>query len=75
MKSMTGYGAAEGKAKGKVVRAQLSSVNSKRGLDLNISLPRSLEDQETFVREIIKAQVTRARVNVGLTVQDEGTPK
>jgi uncharacterized protein (TIGR00255 family) len=64
MKSMTGFGSAQGRAPGRRLQIEISSVNSKKGLDLQINLPRELAVFESDLRSLIQDQVTRGRIVV-----------
>jgi uncharacterized protein (TIGR00255 family) len=69
LKSMTGYGRAEGETTlGKVV-VETRSVNH-RYCDINIKLPKRLTPFETRVKELIRSQVSRGRIDVSLKVND-----
>jgi uncharacterized protein (TIGR00255 family) len=69
MKSMTGFGDASGNAGHVSIQVSLSSVNSKRGLDLNLSLPRDLQNCEELARQQIQQQVVRGRLNVHVVIE------
>lgn len=61
---MTGFGAAEAKAVGRTLSVEISSVNSKKGLDLQFNLPRELGALENTLRTQVQKSVVRGRVNV-----------
>jgi uncharacterized protein (TIGR00255 family) len=61
---MTGFGRAEASAAGYRIAVEISSVNSRKGLDLSVSLPRELEAGELAVRELLGKSVERGRVGV-----------
>jgi len=69
MKSMTGFGEAKGKQGSVCIEISISSVNSKRGLDLNLALSRDLQNCEEIAREVLQQQVKRGRVNVQTSVE------
>lgn len=64
MKSMTGFGAAEAKAPGRRLHIEISSVNSKKGLDLQINLPRDLAVFENDLRTLVQEGMSRGRTVV-----------
>jgi uncharacterized protein (TIGR00255 family) len=64
MKSMTGFGRAEARAGGRTLQVQISSVNSRKGLDLQINLPRELAALESSVRAQVQEALSRGRVTV-----------
>lgn len=65
---MTGYGFAETQHDGTCVTVEISSVN-KKGLDLNVNLPRHLISMEIDLRKMISKEITRGRIvaNINLT--------
>ena len=69
MKSMTGFGEAQGKQGSVRIDISISSVNSKRGLDLNFGLPRDLQNCEEAARECIQQEITRGRLNVQVSLE------
>jgi uncharacterized protein (TIGR00255 family) len=71
MKSMTGFGAAEGSILGQRYKAEFSSVNSKKGVDLVISLPREWSAWERTLRSVIEQEVSRGRINVSVQALSE----
>jgi uncharacterized protein (TIGR00255 family) len=64
MKSMTGFGAAEIKTEGRTLSVEITSVNSKKGLDLQLNLPRELASLENTLRSQVQKIGVRGRVNV-----------
>jgi uncharacterized protein (TIGR00255 family) len=74
LKSMTGFGRGEGDTTlGKVV-VESRSVNH-RYCDINIKLPKRLSLFENRVKEIIRSQVSRGRVDVSLRLDNLGEEK
>jgi uncharacterized protein (TIGR00255 family) len=74
LKSMTGFGRAEGAtALGKVV-VESRSVNH-RYCDINIKLPKRLSLFENRIKEIIRSQVSRGRIDVSLRLDNLGEEK
>ena len=74
LKSMTGYGRAEGEtALGKVF-VETRSVNH-RYSDINIKLPKRLASFETRIKELIRSHVSRGRIDVSLKINDVGRRK
>jgi uncharacterized protein (TIGR00255 family) len=71
LKSMTGFGRAEGATTlGKVV-VESRSVNH-RYCDINIKLPKRLSLFESRVKEIVRSQVSRGRIDVSLRLDGVG---
>lgn len=74
LKSMTGFGRAEGDtALGKVV-AEVRSVNH-RYSDINLKLPRRFASFESRIREMIKGEVSRGRIDVSVKLDTTGEGK
>jgi uncharacterized protein (TIGR00255 family) len=69
MKSMTGFGKAEANLLGHKIKVEVSSVNSRKGLDLAVGLPREFAALEAELRELVQPAVSRGRVNVSVFVE------
>ena len=69
MKSMTGFGRAEGVSAQRRITVEFKSYNS-RYLELNVNLPPDLGELEPRVRGYVAERVTRGRVEVALTLVD-----
>jgi uncharacterized protein (TIGR00255 family) len=67
LKSMTGYGRAEGETGVGKVLVETRSVNH-RYSDINVKLPRQLASFETRIKELIRSYVSRGRVDVSLKI-------
>jgi uncharacterized protein (TIGR00255 family) len=67
LKSMTGYGRAEGETTLGKVFVEIRSVNH-RYCDINIKLPKRLASFETRIKELIRSQVSRGRIDVSLKI-------
>jgi uncharacterized protein (TIGR00255 family) len=71
LKSMTGFGRAEGDTSlGKVI-VETRSVNH-RYCDINLKLPKRLVLFENRIKEIIRSQVSRGRIDVALRLDSLG---
>lgn len=68
--SMTGFGRGEANSNGITAIVELRSVNS-RFLEVATRLPRSLSLRENEIKEIIRRKVTRAKINLLVTVERE----
>jgi uncharacterized protein (TIGR00255 family) len=74
LKSMTGFGRAEGETTlGRVV-VESRSVNH-RYCDINTKLPKRLSFFENRIKEIIRSQVSRGRIDVSLRLDTVGEEK
>jgi len=66
IRSMTGFGRAEGVVKERKVTVEVRSLNSKQ-LDLLLKLPGALKEHEVEVRQAVSEQVVRGKVEVFVT--------
>ena len=64
---MTGYGRAVKTLNGREITVELRSVNN-RFLDCNVKIPRAYSYAEDAVKQAVKEQVTRGKVDVFVTV-------
>jgi uncharacterized protein (TIGR00255 family) len=71
LKSMTGFGRGEGETTLGKVFVETRSVNH-RYCDINIKLPKRLTPFENRIKEIIRAQVSRGRVDIFLKLDSLG---
>ena len=72
--SMTGYGRAEISRDGIAALVEVRSVNS-RFLEVVTRLPRTLSHRENDLKELVKAQVGRGKINLTVTVRQESNGK
>lgn len=68
LRSMTGFGRAEGVAKDRKVSVEIRSLNSK-GLDLLVKLPGPFKDKEAELRQLIGEQTVRGKVEVYVSIE------
>lgn len=68
MNSMTGFGAATAPLGGATIRVEIGGVNRKQ-TEVAVALPRAWNELETAVREQVAGAVSRGRVNVSVTLQ------
>jgi uncharacterized protein (TIGR00255 family) len=68
IKSMTGFGAATVEDQSLSVRVEVKSLNSKV-LDLNVRLPRSLQDKEFEVRNLVARYLDRGKVMLNVEME------
>jgi uncharacterized protein (TIGR00255 family) len=66
--SMTGFGQGEANDAGSTVTVEVRSVNH-RFLDFAFKLPRSLQNREPEVKEIVRGKIARGRVSVTIAVE------
>ncbi len=71
IKSMTGYGRAVETVNGREFTVEIRSVNN-RYLDCSVRLPRILSFGEDAVKQMVKASVSRGKVDVYISVRTEG---
>ncbi len=72
MKSMTGYGRAEGVCGLLSCSAEISSVNRKN-LDVKISLPENLMRLEIPLRRLVASKLSRGMISVRISLKDSGS--
>ena len=70
IKSMTGYGRAVETVNGREFTVELRSVNN-RYLDCTVKLPRILNYAEEAVKQVVKASISRGKVDVFISVKSE----
>lgn len=71
IKSMTGYGRAEGSFEGVGITIELRSVNN-RYLDCTVKMPRTYIFAEDALRERVQSQVGRGKVDVFVNITHTG---
>ncbi len=74
LKSMTGFGRAEGETSLGEVIVEARSVNH-RYSDINIKLPKRLSSFENRIKELIRSQVSRGRIDITLRLDTLGEEK
>ena len=70
IKSMTGYGRSVQTLNGREFTAEVRSVNN-RYLDCSVKLPRSVSFAEEAVKQAVKANVSRGKVDVFISIKSE----
>ena len=70
VKSMTGYGRAVETVNGREFTVEIRSVNN-RYLDCNVKLPRMISFAEDAVKQLVKAAVSRGKVDVFISINSE----
>ena len=70
VKSMTGYGRAVESVNGREFTVEIRSVNN-RYLDCTVKLPRTISFAEDAVKQLIKANVSRGKVDVYISMTSE----
>jgi uncharacterized protein (TIGR00255 family) len=71
LKSMTGFGRGEGETTIGKVAVEARSINH-RYCDINIKLPKRLSLFENRIREIVRSQVSRGRIDVTFRFDSQG---
>ncbi len=66
--SMTGFGQGEASNSHSTVTVEIRSVNH-RFLDLAFKLPRSLQNREPDIKEIVRGKIARGRVSITIVVE------
>ena len=65
--SMTGFGTATAEHKGKIISAELKSVNSKFA-DVNVRLPNVYRDKETEIRNALAKKFERGKIELYVSI-------
>lgn len=74
IKSMTGFGRAEGTVRGKTFLVEIKSLNGKL-LDINMRIPALIKPFEFEIRDLIKDNLKRGSVDCYITVKIGGNSK
>jgi uncharacterized protein (TIGR00255 family) len=72
LKSMTGFGEATVARNGVELTVSLSSVNRKQ-MDISVRMPSAMQSLEYRVQEMVKAQLSRGRINGTITMERSAT--
>lgn len=67
---MTGFGTGESSQKGVSYSVELRSVNN-RFLEISSRIPRSLQQRENEIRDIIRSKIARGKVTLNATKNDD----
>ena len=65
---MTGYGKSTAQKDDLSVEVEVKSLNS-RFLDIFLKLPKTLNDREFEVRNLIKSKVRRGKISIGVYIE------
>jgi uncharacterized protein (TIGR00255 family) len=71
IESMTGYGSASLLSSRFTIEVEIKSINS-RFLDVSLRLPRSLNDKEIEIRNLIKQNINRGKVSLNIYLKKDG---
>ena len=71
IKSMTGYGRAQGSFSGGEITVEVKSVNN-RYLDCGVKLPRGYAYLEEGVKSLVQKSISRGKVDVYITINSAG---
>jgi uncharacterized protein (TIGR00255 family) len=74
IKSMTGFGVSSMETADFAVTVEAKSLNSK-SLDLNLRIPKSINDKEFEIRALVSSQLERGKVNIGIEYTPKGESK
>jgi len=66
--SMTGFGTGEATSPTSAVTVEVRSVNH-RFLDLAFKLPRSIQNREADIKDVVRAKLARGRVTISINVE------
>lgn len=71
IESMTGYGKGEAANNGITFTVELRSVNN-RFLEISSRVPRSLQQRENEIREIVRSKIARGKITISVNKEEEG---
>lgn len=74
IKSMTGFGVANIETADFAVTVEAKSLNSK-SLDLNLRIPKTINDKEFEIRTLVASQLERGKVNISIDYTPKGDSK
>lgn len=66
---MTGFGKASGQIDERTVNVEIKSLNSQKGLDLNIKLPSKYREYEYALRNKVSALLQRGKIDTYITLE------
>lgn len=69
LKSMTGFGKASGQIDERTVNVEIKSLNSQKGLDLNLKLPSKYREYEYALRNKASLILQRGKIDVYITLE------
>ena len=69
IKSMTGFGKGSGQIDERTVNVEIKSLNSQKGLDMNVKLPSKYREYEHVLRNHASAVLQRGKVDVFVTLE------
>jgi len=69
LRSMTGYGRAEGSVRSQPCTVELRSVNG-RFLELNCRMPKAWADKEQLLRELLRERIGRGSISLTVRLED-----
>lgn len=68
IRSMTGYGKASGEFKGKIITAEIKSLNSKF-FELTMRLPSPYREKDLEIRSLVSKTADRGKVDLSVTIE------
>lgn len=74
IRSMTGYGKASATLPAGMVTVEIRSLNSKF-LDLNLRLPRLLQDKEYAIRNLVTTLLERGKITLHIQIESTGVER
>jgi uncharacterized protein (TIGR00255 family) len=70
LKSMTGFGKASGKIDERTLNVEVKSLNSQKGLDLNIKFPSKYREYEYALRNKAATVLQRGKIDIFITLEN-----
>jgi uncharacterized protein (TIGR00255 family) len=69
IKSMTGFGKSSGHIDERIINVEIKSLNSQKGLDLNVKLPSKYREFEYVLRGKTSAILQRGKIDIFITLE------
>ncbi len=67
LQSLTSFGSAKLETPSALLNIEIRTLNSSKGLDLNIKLPQSIKDKESSIRHLAQNRLERGKVDIWIT--------
>jgi uncharacterized protein (TIGR00255 family) len=70
LKSMTGFGKSSGQIDERTVNIEIKSLNSQKGLDLNLKFPSKYREYEAVLRNKVASMLQRGKIDIFITLEN-----
>jgi uncharacterized protein (TIGR00255 family) len=73
LQSLTSFGSAKIELKSTVLNIEIRTLNSSKGLDMNLKLPYSLREFENNIRQLIQNRLERGKIDIWINEEKNNT--